>query len=151
MKAFEQDVNCWERQLSQMLEVTEMILTVQRQWMDLEVYIFIRSWRVWVEFWLHCCFHCCKTYLMQHFFLGGSPHFRKLYQLSVFSLYLPLSLAFYTSNPSYVRHLFLSFYFLFPLELFPRKGCQGAAASRVQRVWRHQFYLEKHHGSTLSK
>ncbi|KAG7496340.1 dynein heavy chain 2, axonemal [Solea senegalensis] len=36
VKAFEQEVDCWERRLSQVLEVTEMILTVQRQWIYLE-------------------------------------------------------------------------------------------------------------------
>lgn len=37
VKAFEREVDCWERQLSQVLEVIEMILTVQRQWIYLEV------------------------------------------------------------------------------------------------------------------
>ncbi|XP_078020536.1 dynein axonemal heavy chain 2 [Epinephelus lanceolatus] len=36
VKAFEQEVDSWERQLSQVLEVIEMILTVQRQWIYLE-------------------------------------------------------------------------------------------------------------------
>ncbi|XP_028992315.1 dynein axonemal heavy chain 2 isoform X2 [Betta splendens] len=36
VKVFEQEVDCWERQLSQVLEVIEMILTVQRQWIYLE-------------------------------------------------------------------------------------------------------------------
>ncbi|XP_062240587.1 dynein axonemal heavy chain 2 [Platichthys flesus] len=36
VKAFEQEVDCWERRLSQVLEVIEMILTVQRQWIYLE-------------------------------------------------------------------------------------------------------------------
>ncbi|XP_040887758.1 dynein heavy chain 2, axonemal [Toxotes jaculatrix] len=36
VKAFEREVDCWERQLSQVLEVIEMILTVQRQWIYLE-------------------------------------------------------------------------------------------------------------------
>ncbi|XP_044040597.1 dynein axonemal heavy chain 2-like isoform X2 [Siniperca chuatsi] len=36
VKAFEQEVECWERRLSQVLEVIEMILTVQRQWIYLE-------------------------------------------------------------------------------------------------------------------
>uniref|UniRef100_A0A4W6ECP9 Dynein axonemal heavy chain 2 n=1 Tax=Lates calcarifer TaxID=8187 RepID=A0A4W6ECP9_LATCA len=36
VKAFEREVDCWERQLSQVLEVVEMILTVQRQWIYLE-------------------------------------------------------------------------------------------------------------------
>ncbi len=35
--AFEQEVDCWERRLSHVLEVIEMILTVQRQWIYLEV------------------------------------------------------------------------------------------------------------------
>lgn len=37
VKAFEQEVDRWERQLSVVLEVTEMVLTVQRQWIYLEV------------------------------------------------------------------------------------------------------------------
>jgi len=37
VKAFEQDVDHWERTLSHILEVVEMLLTVQRQWMYLEV------------------------------------------------------------------------------------------------------------------
>nr|XP_019958870.1 PREDICTED: dynein heavy chain 2, axonemal [Paralichthys olivaceus] len=36
VKAFEQEVDCWECRLSQVLEVIEMILTVQRQWIYLE-------------------------------------------------------------------------------------------------------------------
>ena len=36
VKAFEQQVDGWERTLSLILEVVEMILTVQRQWMYLE-------------------------------------------------------------------------------------------------------------------
>ncbi|XP_060896803.1 dynein axonemal heavy chain 2-like [Labrus mixtus] len=36
VKAFEREVDCWERQLSQILEVIEMILVVQRQWIYLE-------------------------------------------------------------------------------------------------------------------
>lgn len=41
VRAFEQEVDRWERQLSVVLEVTEMVLTVQRQWIYLEV---ILSW-----------------------------------------------------------------------------------------------------------
>lgn len=37
VKAFEQEVDRWERQLSHVLEVTEMILNVQRHWIYLEV------------------------------------------------------------------------------------------------------------------
>lgn len=37
MKAFEKDIDKWERTLSHILEVVEMILQVQRQWMYLEV------------------------------------------------------------------------------------------------------------------
>ena len=37
VKAFEQDVDKWERVLSHILEVVEMLLQVQRQWMYLEV------------------------------------------------------------------------------------------------------------------
>ena len=40
VKAFEQEVDKWERTLSHILEVVEMLLTVQRQWMYLEVRIF---------------------------------------------------------------------------------------------------------------
>ncbi|XP_074478915.1 dynein axonemal heavy chain 2 [Sebastes fasciatus] len=36
VKAFEQEVDCWERRLSHVMEVIEMILTVQRQWIYLE-------------------------------------------------------------------------------------------------------------------
>ena len=36
VKAFESEVDRWERTLSHILECTEMILTVQRQWMYLE-------------------------------------------------------------------------------------------------------------------
>lgn len=41
VRAFEQEVDRWERQLSVVLEVTEMVLTVQRQWIYLEV---MQSW-----------------------------------------------------------------------------------------------------------
>ncbi len=37
VKAFEQEVDKWDRTLSHILEVVEMLLTVQRQWMYLEV------------------------------------------------------------------------------------------------------------------
>lgn len=37
VKAFEKEVDHWERKLSHVLEVIEMILQVQRQWMYLEV------------------------------------------------------------------------------------------------------------------
>ena len=37
VKPFEQEVDKWERALSLIMEVIEMILTVQRQWMYLEV------------------------------------------------------------------------------------------------------------------
>ena len=37
VKAFEEEVDYWERTLSLILEVIEMILQVQRQWMYLEV------------------------------------------------------------------------------------------------------------------
>ena len=36
VKAFEVEVDQWERTLSRILEVIELILTVQRQWMYLE-------------------------------------------------------------------------------------------------------------------
>ena len=37
VKAFEDQVDYWERTLSKILEVIEITLTVQRQWMYLEV------------------------------------------------------------------------------------------------------------------
>ena len=37
VKPFEKEVDHWERKLSHVLEVIEMILQVQRQWMYLEV------------------------------------------------------------------------------------------------------------------
>jgi len=39
VKPFEVEVDRWERTLSLIMEVIEMILTVQRQWMYLEVTI----------------------------------------------------------------------------------------------------------------
>lgn len=42
VKAFEQEVDYWERTLSHILEVIEVTLTVQRQWMYLEV-----SYKYW--------------------------------------------------------------------------------------------------------
>ena len=45
VKAFESDVDYWERTLSHILEVIEMIQTVQRQWMYLEVMITFESIR----------------------------------------------------------------------------------------------------------
>jgi len=37
VKAFEHDVDQWEKTLSQILEVVETLLQVQKQWMYLEV------------------------------------------------------------------------------------------------------------------
>ena len=37
VKPFAKDVDTWERKLSQILEVTEMLLIVQRLWMYMEV------------------------------------------------------------------------------------------------------------------
>lgn len=37
VKAFDKEVDYWERTLSHILEVVEMTLQVQRQWMYLEV------------------------------------------------------------------------------------------------------------------
>lgn len=37
VRAFEKEVDLWERRLSLVMEVIEMILTVQRQWIYLEV------------------------------------------------------------------------------------------------------------------
>ena len=42
VKPFEAEVDRWERTLSLIMEVVEMILTVQRQWMYLEVCLFIQ-------------------------------------------------------------------------------------------------------------
>ena len=42
VKPFEVEVDRWERTLSLIMEVVEMILTVQRQWMYLEVCLFIQ-------------------------------------------------------------------------------------------------------------
>ena len=39
VKPFEAEVDRWERTLSLIMEVVEMILTVQRQWMYLEVFL----------------------------------------------------------------------------------------------------------------
>ncbi|XP_077357601.1 dynein axonemal heavy chain 2 isoform X2 [Festucalex cinctus] len=36
VKAFDKEVDTWERQLSQVMEIIEMVLTVQRQWLYLE-------------------------------------------------------------------------------------------------------------------
>ena len=41
VKPFEVEVDRWERTLSLIMEVVEMILTVQRQWMYLEVCVFL--------------------------------------------------------------------------------------------------------------
>ena len=41
VKAFEKTVDVWERSLSTIMECIEMILTVQRQWMYLEVGTFL--------------------------------------------------------------------------------------------------------------
>lgn len=43
VKPFEQEVDRWERQLSHVLEVTEMILNVQRHWIYLEVQVMVIS------------------------------------------------------------------------------------------------------------
>ena len=37
VKAFEKEVDHWERTLSHIMETVEILLTVQRQWMYLEV------------------------------------------------------------------------------------------------------------------
>lgn len=47
VRAFEKEVDLWERRLSLVLEVIEMILTVQRQWIYLEVRPLLFS--NWVE------------------------------------------------------------------------------------------------------
>ena len=40
VKAFEHEVDKWERALSLIMEIVEMLLTVQRQWMYLEVCVY---------------------------------------------------------------------------------------------------------------
>ena len=40
VKAFEHEVDKWERALSLIMEIIEMLLTVQRQWMYLEVCVY---------------------------------------------------------------------------------------------------------------
>lgn len=45
VKPFEKDVDRWERCLSLILEVIELLLTVQRQWMYLEVRSRSEQWR----------------------------------------------------------------------------------------------------------
>ncbi len=46
VKAFEKEVDHWERKLSHVLEVIEMILQIQRQWMYLEVsFLFLSGFR----------------------------------------------------------------------------------------------------------
>ena len=39
VKAFSRDVDTWERDISHILKVTEALLTVQRQWLYLEVFL----------------------------------------------------------------------------------------------------------------
>lgn len=72
VKAFETEVDGWERQLSQVLEVTEMILTVQRQWIYLEV-IFNFSLNLFV---LTCAFQSLNTYPQSSFF----PFLQNIFQ-----------------------------------------------------------------------
>lgn len=55
VKAFEKDVDHWERCLSLILEVIEMVLTVQRQWMYLEV-------RLHCQIFQHPAFICLFAY-----------------------------------------------------------------------------------------
>ncbi len=52
VKAFEKEVDHWERKLSHVLEVIEMILQVQRQWMYLEVR---KTLPIVFEFIYSCC------------------------------------------------------------------------------------------------
>jgi dynein heavy chain len=54
VKAFEQDVDRWEKTLSQILEVVETLLQVQKQWMYLEVKL---------------VFHCRLVYSIQHYII----------------------------------------------------------------------------------
>lgn len=43
VKAFDKEVDKWERTLSHILEVIEMILQVQKQWMYLEVLVVLKN------------------------------------------------------------------------------------------------------------
>ena len=49
VKAFEKDVDYWEWTLSHILEVIEMVLQVQRQWMYLDVRMFSFTSTQYVE------------------------------------------------------------------------------------------------------
>ena len=51
MKAFEKEIDKWERTLSHILEVVEMVLQVQRQWMYLEVSLGEGNWELAFQ---HC-------------------------------------------------------------------------------------------------
>ncbi len=55
VKAFEKEVDHWERTLSLILEIIEMILQVQRQWMYLEVSIFVYI--------VQCMYVCSVMYM----------------------------------------------------------------------------------------
>lgn len=69
VKAFEKDVDHWERCLSHILEVIEMVLTVQRQWMYLEVRIHCLS-SFYTLFLLHYL-HGTKIFAL---LLASFPH-----------------------------------------------------------------------------
>jgi len=43
VKAFEHEVDRWERTLSLIMEIMEMLLIVQRQWMYLEVHLYLST------------------------------------------------------------------------------------------------------------
>ena len=43
VKAFEHEVDRWERTLSLIMEIMEMLLIVQRQWMYLEVRLYLST------------------------------------------------------------------------------------------------------------
>ncbi len=66
VKPFIHDVDNWERDISLILEVTEALLTVQRQWLYLEVFPLSTHWIfpfVLLNFRLYCLFACLKEYI----------------------------------------------------------------------------------------
>lgn len=90
VKAFEKDVDHWERCLSLILEVIEMVLTVQRQWTYLEVGIHCtlflllylhRTWRFscWQPYFptSRVILHLWPKHLTPCYFLSSSSPFLK--------------------------------------------------------------------------
>lgn len=121
VKPFEADVDRWERTLSHILEVTEMLLTVQRQWMYLEVRYYFYS--------------LLKELIVTSLF-------------SIDSLILFVSMLYwvrvYDSNSE-----FTVVSILLTVEHFPRRRYQKAAARGVDQVWHCQRQLESYHDETV--